>query len=98
MKASLRQEYLLAESIDKRRIIAILGANVAWAHKHKGGRFPTPQFYEEFLEPFIRYEERRLKLDEIHHIKQHISKSRERELAEAVSYWAKKCVERLAEK
>jgi len=94
--STLKREYLLAETLEDRRMIAILGANAAWVRKGKPGRFPTAAFYKDFLEPFIHYEERKLKLEEIHHVKQHISKSRERELAEAVSYWAKKCVERLA--
>lgn len=92
---TLKQEYLLAEALQERRIIAIRAANALWARKRRSGRFPSAEFYAEFLEPFIEYEERKLQLDEVHHVKQHISKSRERELAEAVIYLAKKCVEQL---
>jgi len=91
----MKQEYLLAETFEERRIIAIRAANALWARKKRQNRFPTKEFYVEFLAPFIQYEERKLQLDEVHHVKQHISKTRERELAEAVVYWSKKCIEKL---
>lgn len=92
---TLKQEYLLSDSLDDRRIISIRAANAAWARKRRTGRFPTKEFLDEFLEPFIQYEKHRLQADKLHHITQKISKEEELVHAEAMVYWSKKCIEKL---
>lgn len=94
---SLKQEYLLAETPEKRLIIGMRGANVAWMRKRSAGRFPTQEFYEEFLDSFIQEEKHKLQIAKLHHITQHISKKEEREHVEAALYWSKKCVEKLSD-
>lgn len=95
---TLKQEYLHAETLEERRIISIRAANLAWAQKHKAGRFPTKQFLDDFLEPFIQYEKHKLQIDKVHHITQKISKDDERMHAEAMVFWANKCIEKLEDR
>jgi hypothetical protein len=92
---TLKQEYLLADTLEERRIISIRAANISWARKHKTGRFPTKEFLDEFLEPFFQYEKHKLQRIKLQHITQKIAKEEELMHAEAEIYWSKKCVEKL---
>jgi hypothetical protein len=92
---TLKQEYLLAETLEERRIISIRAANLSWARKHKAGRFPTKEFLDEFLEPFFQYEKHKLQRMKLQHITQKIAKEEELQHAEAEVYWSKKCIEKL---
>lgn len=97
MPVTLKQEYLAAESPEKRLIIGMRGANAAWEKIESNERFPTLKFYEEFLDSFLQEEKHKLQLQKVHHIAQRISRKEEREHAEAATFWSKKCVDKLAE-
>lgn len=93
----LKQEYLLADSLEERRIISIRAANISWAKKSRTGRFPTKEFLDEFLEPFFQYEKHKLQRIKLQHITQKIAKEEELQHVEAEIYWSKKCIEKLEE-
>lgn len=92
---SIIQEYLMAETFEKRRVIAIRAANIAWVLAKKSGRFPTDEFYDEFLEAAFQNEKNNFQLDELHHIKQHVERGRELELDQAKEHWGRKFIDRL---
>lgn len=87
---TLKQEYLLADTLEERRIIAIRAANISWARKHKG--FPTKEFLEEFLEASFQYEKHKLQRMKLQHITQKIAKEEELMHVEAEKYWGDKFV------
>lgn len=93
---SLKKQYLHAETLDERRVLAILAANVVWGMKRRASRFPTKEFLDEFLEPFVQYEKHKLQSEKLHHITQKIAKEEEVQHEEAAVYWSKKAVERFS--
>lgn len=92
---TLIREYLHADSLDERRILSICAANMVWALEHAAEQFPTKEFLDEFMEPFIQYEKHKLQRIKLQHITQTIAKGEEQEHAEAETYWAGKCIETL---
>lgn len=90
----LKQEFLLAETMGERLNIAIRGANAAWALQGNK-EFPTKEFYDDFLEPFIELATHTLQMDEGHFIVESFSKKREKEHIEARAYWNRKCIQKL---
>lgn len=92
---SIKQEYLFADTFEKRRVLAIQAANIAWAMSGKGARFPTQDFLNEFLRASFEYERNNFQLDELHHIKQAVEINREIELDQAKVYWSKEFIKQL---
>jgi hypothetical protein len=92
---SIKQEYLFAETFEERRTLAFCAVNIAWAMSKGKGRFPTREFINEFLEASFQYEKKHFQLGELHHIKQHVEKNREVELAQGEMYWSKEFIKQL---